>query len=134
MSRALALLLLLSSLLTACSKPETLDISGVWIGEAATEYVTLPLRLELKQTGQTLKGMAASGGVVLDNLTGRVDAQQVTFSFSYNAGSIGGGAEFIARYAFTGTVTDDALTGDMSVSVDGAGPPLPGTFKFQKQP
>ncbi len=136
MSRALTLLLLVSLVLTACSKNETLNVSGIWVGEATSE-VTLPLRLDLEQTGQTLTGTVTLAEVVELDLTGKVDAQQVSFSFSYNLGSISGGNEIVAYYAFTGTVTGNTLAGDVSVSADSAGPPLPpvaGTFKVQKQP
>ena len=120
-----------------CAKPAVpavLDVSGVWVGEIVTEYATMPLRLDLEQTGQTLTGTATSETVMLDTLTGKVDAKQVNFSFFYNAGSIGSVDEVIARYAFTGTVTGDTLAGDVTFSANGFGPPLPGTFKFQKQP
>ncbi len=135
MSRALTLLFLLSLFLAACSKPEVPTISGVWVGEAASEYATTPVRLELVQTGQTLTGVATLAGTLeSDNLTGKVDAQQITLSFSYDLGSISGGNDLIARYAFVGTVTGSTMTGDANYSVEGSGPPLLGTFKFQKQP
>ena len=135
MSRALAFLLLLSLLLAACSKQESLNVSGTWIGEAVSEYQNVPLRLEFVQTGQMLSGTVTfAEAVELDDLTGKVDAQQVSFSFSYNIGSIGGGDNLITRYTFTGTVAGDTLAGDVAFSVDGLGQPLPGTFKFQKQP
>ena len=143
MARALTWLLLAAFVLSGCSKPAVskpagLDVSGVWVGEAVSEYATVPLRLELTQTGQTLTGTATStapvGTATSDDLSGKVDAQQVTFSFSYNLGSINGSAEIIARYAFVGTVTGSTMTGNVTFSAEGFGPPQPGTFAFQKHP
>ena len=138
MSRALTFMLLAAFALTGCSKPAGLDVSGVWTGDITSEYITAPLRLELSQTGQMLTGTATSTTlaetVTLDNLSGKVNAPQITLSFSYNLGSIGGSDELIVRYAFVGTVSGNTLAGDVSVSIDGGGPPVPGTFELQKQP
>lgn len=144
-SRAFALPIFLGLCLAACSRTEPpvtptpsdgLNVSGTWAGQASSEYVAMPLRLELHQNGSALTGTVTMSDAPTPELsvTGQVDAPNVTLSFAYDLGSVGGGANVVARYAFSGTVTGNTMAGDFSVSVDGAGAPVPGTFSFQKQP
>lgn len=145
-SRALVLPIFLCLCLAACSRTDTPvgtpkpedgpSVGGTWAGQASSEYVTLPLRLELQQTGSALTGTVTMVDAPAPelNVTGQVAAPNVNFSFTYDLGSVGGGANVVARYAFSGAVTGGTMAGNFTVSVDGAGAPVPGTFSFQKQP
>lgn len=135
MLRLFSLMLVLSFALLACSsKPRVQDVRGVWEGEAVSESVALPIRVTFVQVGASLTGVATLAEALEADLTGSVEAQNVTFSFEYNFGSVEGSEELIAKYSFRGSVRDEVLSGTFTVAAEGTGPPATGTFSFQKVP
>lgn len=135
MLRLFSLVLVLGSVLLACSSQQRVqDVSGVWDGEAVAESVALPMRVNFIQDGTSLTGIATLAEALEADLTGSIEAQNVTFSFEYNFGSVEGSEELIAEYSFRGSVQDEVLSGTFTVAAEGAGPPATGTFSFQKVP
>lgn len=95
------------------------DVAGTWALEVTTDNGVTHPTVVLEQDGTELQGSYSSEALGRATVTGSVDGNRVTFSFS---GSIQGQA-IPVRY--TGTVGDDGrLTGTIDIA-DGM---LTGTF------
>jgi len=98
--------------LSACGRPEDLDLAGRWDGTVEVEQVQIPFEFELAGAGDELQGWFFDGDLRVNSTSGRVEDGVVRLAFD--------------QYGTTleATVADGRLTGKYDRGTRGAGYPF----------
>jgi hypothetical protein len=123
------------SLILACLSPSLLsaaDVVGVWQGQltmtGARGEQRREVTLTLALSGSRLTGTMTADGETAEILDGTVKGDEVSFAIT-------SGADDVPRFAFNGSVVDDALTLTVSGRLKDTGQTLTfgeGSFKRRK--
>lgn len=89
---------------------QDVDVSGTWNMTVQSQQGTTNPTVTLQQDGQTLTGRYSSQTLGDADVTGSVDGNEVTFSFT----AAMGGQSIPATY--TATVEDDEMSGDLNLA------------------
>lgn len=141
-------LLLLSTLLTACPSAQTppvtpptpsTNLTGDWSGtltHSDGQNIAIPLTVTFTQTDNDLSGTASLGNApfqISGAVTGSLEENSAIFAFSAVVAEDSVEGQMMRTYTFNGALSGDSLAGDVVATTEGADLSIPGTFTLGRQ-